>query len=291
MTRLHVLGAGTPTPTAERFGTAHALELSDGRILMFDCGPGATGKLVRQGFSPVAVSDLFFTHHHFDHNADYGCFLMCRWDQAAVDPHGLSVWGPSPTRSTTHKLIGPDGVFAPDWNARVGHPLSQQVWLNRGGSLPRRPPQVRVTDVGPGTIQRSDLYTVTAARAVHVQPFLDSLAYRVDTPDGAVVFTGDTEPCASVVDLARGAAVLVAMCWDRQPRMVERGEARGQSGTEAAALMAAEAGVDHLVLAHIGPALASQDELEVGRDEVSRIFPGRVTFSHEGTVVDLSGPT
>ena len=45
MADLFVLGAGTPTPTAERFGSSHVLKLGDD-LLMFDCGPAATHKLV-----------------------------------------------------------------------------------------------------------------------------------------------------------------------------------------------------------------------------------------------------
>ena len=39
---------------------------------------------------------------------------------------------------------------------------------------------------------------MTAAHAEHAQPYLDSLAYRLDTPEGSIVFTGDTQPCAHV---------------------------------------------------------------------------------------------
>jgi len=43
------------------------------------------------------VENLFFTHHHFDHNIDYPCFLSCRWDQAAGRGSELNVYGPKQT--------------------------------------------------------------------------------------------------------------------------------------------------------------------------------------------------
>jgi ribonuclease BN (tRNA processing enzyme) len=43
------------------------------------------------------VDNLFFTHHHFDHNIDYPCFLLCRWDQAAGHGSELNVYGPKLT--------------------------------------------------------------------------------------------------------------------------------------------------------------------------------------------------
>ena len=53
MARLHILGAGTPTPTADRFGTSYVLDLGGGRLAMFDCGPAATHKLVKAGLWPT----------------------------------------------------------------------------------------------------------------------------------------------------------------------------------------------------------------------------------------------
>jgi len=73
--RLYFVGAGTPTPTPTRFGTSYVLQI-DEDLLMFDCGPAATHKLVKLGLWPNRINHLFFTHHHFDHNADYPCFIL-----------------------------------------------------------------------------------------------------------------------------------------------------------------------------------------------------------------------
>ena len=48
MADVFVLGGGTPTPTEFRFGSAHALQIGE-EVLMFDCGPAATHKLVKAG--------------------------------------------------------------------------------------------------------------------------------------------------------------------------------------------------------------------------------------------------
>lgn len=137
MTKIHILGAGTPTPTPERFGSAYVVDTGDD-LVMFDCGPAATHKLVKSGLFPTQIDHLFFTHHHFDHDADYPCFLLCRWDQSIGKEEVLKVRGPSLTEKITEGLIGEDGVFAHDWKARVGAPVSQRVFENRGGTLPLR---------------------------------------------------------------------------------------------------------------------------------------------------------
>ena len=75
MARVYVLGSGTPTPTPQRFGSSFVAEFGDYQV-MIDCGPAATHKLVKAGLWPTNIDHLFFTHHHFDHDIDYPCFLL-----------------------------------------------------------------------------------------------------------------------------------------------------------------------------------------------------------------------
>lgn len=286
MATLHVLGTGTPTPTKERFGTSYVLQLGQD-YLMFDCGPATTYKLVKAGLSPTQIDYLFFTHHHFDHNVDYPCFLLCRWDQSTGKERRLQVRGPQPTAWITERLIGPDGAFSHDWKARVGAPVSQSVHKNRGGSLPRPKPSVDVRDVGPGTVATHKGWTVTAACAQHVEPWLESLAFRVDSDEGSIMFAGDTSPCEPVTRLAHGVDVLVLNCWDLQETMEENGEAPGQTGTLDAAGMAQETGAGKLVLTHTGPHLCEPESKTKGLQDIANAFQGEIIFAEELTTLDL----
>ncbi len=280
MTRVHILGAGTPTPTPTRFGSSFAVEVGDEQ-LMVDCGPAATHKLVQAGLWPTDIDYLFFTHHHFDHDIDYPCFLLCRWDQSIGKEVRLQVYGPNLTEKITEGIIGEDGLFAHDWKARVGHPLSQRIFVNRGGTLPRPVPDIFAKDIGLGKVYSGKDWEVTAANGEHVQPYLDSLAYRLETPDGSVVFTGDTQPCESVTTLAKDADVMLCMCWDDQDTMDDDGEGSGQCGTTGAARMAQAAGVKKLVLVHIGPNLSRHGVMEKGIGDVKKLYDGELLFSEE----------
>ena len=281
MARITVLGAGTPTPTPTRYGSAYVLEIGEERM-MIDCGPAATHKLVKAGLWPTAIDYLFFTHHHFDHDVDYPCFLLTRWDQSIGKENTLRVFGPTLTERLTHRILDErDGAFAHDWRARVNHPASQRVYVNRGGELPRMPPKVDAKDIDAGKIFSGSSWEITGADAVHVQPYLDSLAYRVDSDEGSMVFTGDTEPCGSVVELARGADVMLSMCWDEEEHMLEQGEQHGATGTMGAARMAQEAGVKRLVLVHVGPYLAQHPTMEKGIGDAKKIYDGELVFSDE----------
>ena len=286
MARVHILGAGTPTPTRERFGSSFVAEVA-GEKIMVDCGPAATHKLVQAGLWPTEIDYVFFTHHHFDHDVDFPCFLLCRWDQSIGKENTLQVFGPTLTEHLTYGIIGEDGVFAHDWKARVSHPASQNVHVNRGGTLPRKPPEVLAKDVGPGRLFSGRDWEMTGAPAVHAQPWLDSLAYRIDSPEGSIVFTGDTEPCDSVVELARDADVMFCMCWDDEDSMEANRETHGVCGTMGAARMAQEAGVKKLVLAHLGPNLTRHPVMEKGIGDVKSRYEGDLVFADELLVVDV----
>ncbi len=287
MLELMILGSGATSPAPDRFGSSFLLSLG-GERLLFDCGPAATAQLVRAGVLPTEVDHLFFTHHHYDHDVDYPCFLLNRWDQGAGRDRTLVVRGPTFTERLTERLIGVGGAFEHDWRARTENPMSLNAFVARGGTLPRLPPSVDVRDIGPGPVTETDAWRVTAAPAVHAQPWLDSLAYRFDSSAGSVVFTGDTEPCASVIELAGGADVLVSECYDHEEAMERKGIASGQSGPRRAAEMAAAAGVGTLVLVHQGAALAADAEraLEVA----GSTFDGPVIFGRQLQRIEVSKP-
>ena len=290
MAKIHLLGTGTPTPTPTRFGSSYVIEVS-GEYLMFDCGPAATHKLVQAGLWPTQIDYLFFSHHHVDHDVDSPCFLLCRWDQSVGKENQLQVYGPTLTETITKRILDEDiGAFAHDWKARINAPGSQQVYVNRGGTLPRKPPSVAVRDIGPGPVHSGKDWQVTAAIAEHAQPWLDCLAYRLDSPDGSVVFTGDTRPCESVVNLARNADVMLCMCWGDSDIMDAIGEGRdSMCGTKGAAEMAQEAGVKRLVLVHTGPSLCEHGAMEKAIGDVKKVYDGELVFGEELLTLELLG--
>lgn len=255
--KVTVLLAGTPTPTPSRWGTAILVRSSTTTVLV-DSGPGTTRRLVEAGLGPTDVEAVVFTHHHFDHTAGFPGFFLSRWDQGAGLIDELSIYGPPPTTGFVRKLFGRDvGAFWPDLYARMEAPPSHAVFINRGGELPRLPPDPAVMEVQPGQPFAIGDIEFLPGLARHVQPYLDCNAYRISAGSSSVVYTGDTEPCEEVVELSRGADVLISMCWDKEEVMAANGEATGQTGTLGAARMARDAGVGDLVLTHIGPSISA----------------------------------
>ena len=286
MSRLFILGSGGPSPTPDRYGSSYVLALGD-EHLMFDCGPATTYKMVRMGMTPMQIDHLFFTHHHFDHDVDYPCFLLTRWDSGADQEKLLHVYGPTLTERLTERILDEKtGAFAHDWIARINHPLSLGAYTSRGGVLPRKPPVVDARDVKPGAVTRGKDWDVVSAPAEHVQPWLDSLAYRVNSSEGTFVFTGDTRPCDSVAELAKGADVLVVVCVHIQEEIADTPESEYMCGTTGAGQLAQEAGAKKLVLVH-NTRIGHHGPMERAIADVAKVYDGEIIMGEELTEVPL----
>jgi ribonuclease BN (tRNA processing enzyme) len=288
--RITIIGCGTPTPTPEAFGSSHLIEMPSGEKLLFDCGPATTHKLAKAGVSVTDIHKVIFTHHHFDHDSDFPTFVLSRWDQLVPTDIPLDVYGPSPTAKFCRAMLDePDGLFAHDWIARVNHPGSMVTFVDRGGVLPRAKPVLVPHEIGTGVFLETDDYKITAARAEHVQPYLDSLAYRVDTDGGSVVITGDTRPCDIVTELARGADSLMMMCWESHDHVGGTDHDLATCSILGAAETAAAAGVRQLVMVHIGARLRNPEMAEARAREAESAFDGEIVWGEELMVVPPVG--
>ena len=279
--KVHILGAGTPTSNSERFGSSYVVEIGD-EMIMFDCGPATTYKMTKVGLKPTMIDHLLFTHHHFDHDVDYPYFLLSRWNESIGEENALQVVGPTLTELISHRLMDEnEGAFAHDWIARINHPLSLNAHTSRGGRLPRPPLRVNARDVGPGKVHSGANWEITAAPAEHVQPWLDSLAYRLDTEEGSIVITGDTRPCDSVRDLATDADLMLCLCAYVQEEIDGTPEAEYMCGSTAAAEMAQAAGAKKLALVHQAPARDAPGQTERALRDISAAYDGQVIWGRE----------
>jgi ribonuclease Z len=139
----------------------------------------------------------------------------------------------------------------------------------------------------PVEVWRSGDVVVTAV-AVHHEPVPDSVAYRVTTPDGAVVISGDTRVCDEVEQLSHDAKLLVhEACRTTSMKAAITGTAFEQifdyhADTQVLGAMVARAGVPHLVLTHLIPAPRHDKDIAAfERDIRSGGYDGRVTVGRD----------
>ena len=124
-------------------------------------------------------------------------------------------------------------------------------------------------------------WKVSTTNAEHVQPYLDSIAYRFSTNNTSIVFNGDTQPCDSVINLSKNADIMVCMCWDDQESMNKDKESSGQCSAEGAAKMAEKAGVKKLILSHMGKHISTHGVLEKALGNAAKKYSGGIVFAEE----------
>ena len=278
--RLTLLGTGTPTPSLERAGCSFLVE-QDNASLLFDCGPAAVQRLLAKRVAPTRITHLFLTHLHYDHCMDYCYLTLTRWDQGAGQIPDLNVCGPVGIDRMSHLLFSEEGTYQADIAGRTLHPGSHLIYEHRGGKLPRRRPAPQVQEVGVGTEIEGEGWQVQVAEMVHCQPYLQSVAYRFNSSEGSIVVTGDTAPNAQLVELARGANVLLHMCHflngvETDPRITS-----SCSGHLDAARTAAEAGVDKLVLIHLTEQITRPGIRERMVAEAAAVFDGAIILGED----------
>lgn len=246
--RLILLGTGGgPTPKPNRSAPAQAIVVGD-RIHVIDCGDGVARQMVLAGLPLKAIRSVFLTHHHSDHNADFGNLLLLSW--AASLASKVDAWGPPPLAAMTRQFLD---LNAYDIATRVADE----------GRLPLKDLIVAHEIMADGLVMRDGDVTVTAALVDH-PPVTPAFAYRFDCPDRSIVISGDTRPSAGLVRLARGADVLVhevlyGPAVDRivasEPNATTLREHLLASHTlaEDVGRVATEAGVKTLVLSHFVP--------------------------------------
>lgn len=267
---MHVVLLGTgggPRPSPFRHPSSQAIVLGE-RLLVVDCGNGVVQQMVAAGLDPRYITDILLTHHHIDHSADLAILPMTSWINGRTD--GVRIAGPPPTSAVFASLVDAFGEDLRRRTASTGRPDFHSM--------------VSVTDVEDTMIvHEDDEATITSAR-MHHPPFTHALAYRIDTPDGSVVISGDTTPCPELVQLARGADLLI------HEVVHPRGIMEYQRGTNATTIadhlrdnhtmvdqvgeIAEAAGVGTLVLSHLVPHSGISDDEWVSA--VGNSFTGQV---------------
>lgn len=244
--RLTVLGSGSPEAYARRASSGYLIEVGEDRILL-DCGGGVVDNLIRSGRLPKDITHLFFTHYHTDHMMDYARLVHAAWDEGAVP---LKVFGPKPLVEITAGYFGSNGVLSHDLRARTELPQSQQVWVARGGTLPRPWPTPEVTEIKPGFSYEGNGWRLTSAQATHAQPILDCLGFSIEADGKKFVYSGDTGINPEITELCRDADLLVHWCYRGSGEILHPALMPFSPDPAEIARMAASVGVKRLCLTH-----------------------------------------
>jgi ribonuclease BN (tRNA processing enzyme) len=247
-TRLILLGTGGgPRPRKVNSASAQVIVI-DNAAYVVDCGDGVARQLVSAGVRLPSLRHIFLTHHHSDHNADYGNLISLAWASGLRTQ--VDAWGPPPIAAMTKLFFE---MNAADINTRI----------TDEGRVPLVP-LVRAHELAAGgVVLQDDRVKVTAALVNH-PPVVPAYGYRFDSRDRSIVISGDTTVSDNLIQLAKGADVLVHEALyvpgvDRLVAGVENASTLKQSiishhtTAEDAGRVAQAAGVKTLVLSHFVP--------------------------------------
>ena len=205
-TQIVMLGTGTPIPDPERMGNAIAIVV-DSTAYLFDAGTGvgrraaAAGRKGVRAFAPTISGGqpsprfdrVFLTHLHSDHTLGLADVIFTPWIQGRKTP--LDIYGPPGTQRLVKGIL--DGNSA-DIQERIH---------SSGGPSPEGWKSV-VHEILPGEVFHDSRITVTAFAVPHAD-WKHAYGYRVQTPDGVIVMSGDTRPSPAIAQQCHECDVLI----------------------------------------------------------------------------------
>ncbi len=274
MTKVILAGTGVPTPNPQRMGSCVVVLVNDQPII-FDCGRGAVTQLVRAGIDPSQVEHVFLTHHHFDHTIGLPDLLLGSWIVGRKLP--VQVFGPAGTSAFIQSVWE---AFKIDIESRRKSREGKQGAISTLEVIPK--------EIDAGPVYETSEWKVRAVRVDHLP---GSLGFRLDTQDRSIVFSGDTRPCPALVELARGADLLIHEVFF-SPEFESSGAPYGRhrefvhpdwinrvrhTKPHEVGKIAAEAGDKKLVLTH----LWSNEGEERLKQEVAAYFSGEIVVGQD----------
>ncbi len=244
---LIIIGSGTGVPSLKRGSPSLAVR-AGGRLLLLDVGSGTLRSLLRYGLDFSAIDLLALSHLHPDHVGDLIPFLF-------ATRYSLGY-----TRQEPFTLLAARGFR--EFHEKLTEIFRQ--WVEPPAGL------MEVQELSPEGRDEVRLagLVIKSAPTNHTE---GSLAYRVEAGGRSLVYSGDTDLSDSLVDLARGADLLVLEA--ANPFKV-----KGHLTPAEAGRLAREAGVARLVLTHFYPPC---DEVDVAALAAAQ-FKGEVIRAEDG---------
>jgi ribonuclease BN (tRNA processing enzyme) len=291
-TRVITLGTlAGPVPMPHRAQSSNLLIVNN-TYYVIDAGDGVVRRLAKTGIDMRQIGTIFLTHLHDDHMAGLGTLMSEVWDLNRTKP--INAYGPPGTEAVVQATIQ---YFRESSEIRIADggrtvPVSQVFFGH---------------DVAAGVVYQDANLKVTAIENTHYafhnndsgDPKHKSYSYRFETPNRVIVFTGDTGFFDGLVDLAKGADLLVseansvearkailiksgqwqAMTEAEQSRIMQQAS-KGHLSTDDVGKLAAAAQVKAVVLTHL-TSLPEGDDYSPWVAQVKKYYSGPVTAARD----------
>jgi len=281
---LTFLGTSGCIPTDKRGLSAVHLDYL-GEVMLFDCGEGTQRQMRLAGLNFMSLKNIFLTHLHADHFLGLGGMIQSMDFLERTEP--LMVHGPKGTEDMVEKLLTL-GTFELDF-------LKVNVNETDGGEV-YRGERYTITAAHTNHTKNSLAYAFTEdphrkfnkptalelgvpegrlfsklqngeAVEVNGKTITPEMVLMDPIPGRKMVYTGDTRPCEAVVEMAKGADLLIHESMFSHEDMEKTLDA-AHSTTKQAAEVAKKAGVKMLYLTHISQRYTEPEKLLAEAREV-----------------------
>jgi ribonuclease BN (tRNA processing enzyme) len=247
--KLTVLGMSGTWPPAGGATCGYLLS-HEGTEVWLDAGTGTFSRL-QEHIDVASLDAIVISHGHPDHFVDaIPCFYARHYGK--LGPPGLPFYSPEGFVDLMSLLVaeGPKDVMKEAYDFHTV----------RDGDI---------FTVGP--------FTFTTFEMVHVG--VQAMGFRIEAGGGVLAYTGDTGPCEAVVEMSRGAHVLLAEAtYQDGNALFPFHMSATQVGEHAES-----AGVPRVVLTHLVPGL----DPEVSRAETAAVYHGVTDVAFADMTIEI----
>ncbi len=249
--KLTILGSGTAIVTARRGSSGYLIKIADTTLLL-DSGSGTLRKISEASSSFKDIDYAIYTHCHPDHVVDLISLTFA-----------LRI--PSNYKSKNLTVIGPTGMKEFHQNLTKAF---NNVIEPKGYNLTIKELSNDYLDF--------ENFRLKSSLVKHHD---NCLAYRVESKDGkSIVYSGDTDYCDSIIDLACNADVLLLEC--SYPKHIK---VDGHLNSTLAGQIARESNCKKLVLTHFYPLCDDYDILSQCKEE----FSGEIVLAEDLMTIEI----
>jgi len=230
------------------------IETEQAHRVLFDCGPGTAQTLEAMGYRVSRLDNIFLTHLHADHALDYATIVN---DRAFTTRDSLHVYGPKGLDRHTRTLF-------------------TKLFPDLGSTL-RCFDYLAVNEVSEGLVAEQNAWKVNCAPVKHAS----GVCYRMDSAGKSLLYSGDTSPCQSVVELGREVDLAVVEC-----SFPDSASLRGEHlYPRLAGKLASKMKAKKVILTHLYPECEGREE-EMLR-QAKRHFAGEILIAEDGMRIEI----
>ena len=246
--KLTILGSGTAAPLLSRNCAGYILEIDDKKLL-FDSGAGTIRRLLELKVDLFEIEHIFYTHLHNDHINDLGAII---WS----NNYGLK-------RTKSLNLYGP-----------IGFKKYYNILLNKILKPTKLYFKISIKEFKNYIIKINDI--VLKTKSIIHSTTTKSIAYRIEHKNKTFVYTGDTDYCDEVIEIAEDADALLIEC--SLPKKIQ-----GHLTPSLAGKIAKQANAKHLILTHFYPQMLKTNI----KKECSKEFSGKITLAKDKMKINI----